>query len=273
MATCAEAGCLLLAPDPYKYCPTHLELRHRLSCETVARLSVMHVFESSAEEVEQVNSISALPGFDSLKDVELRLIFEELTGIEFDSEPSWGACRVPEIAVDLQQILAKQKRFLVKPRLDVAEAHKRAIQKKENVKHQVRTIVNSDLFRDYMTHLGYCDSMLHDTLSVFVSGYWIEHVFTVPHLERDKLEYVHVFLLTAYGLVHILLKRHELQVQSWPATRVSLKYTLGYSNGRTSKIVVEFLLGTDSKVFEFNDDGGIGGALRFYEKWMQRRNS
>lgn len=115
--------------------------------------------------------------------------------------------------------------------------------------------------------------MLHNTLSVFASGYWIEHVFTVPHLERDGLEYVHVFLLTAYGLVHMLLRRDEIQVQSWPATQVSLKYTLGHSNGLTSKIVVEFMLGTDRKVFEFSDVGGIGGALRFYEKWTQRRNS
>jgi hypothetical protein len=273
MAICAEPGCGLIAPNPYEYCPTHLEIRHRLSCETVARLSVMHLLESSADEVDQVKSISELPAFDSLKDVELGLMFQELAGVEFESDNSLGECGVPEIAIRLQQTLAGQQRFLMEPRLDVAQAHKRAIQKKENVKHQIRTIVNSDLFRDYVTHLGYSDSMLHDTLSVFVGGYWIEHVFTIPKLERGKLEYVHVFVLTTYGLVHILLKRHELQVQSWPAADVALKYTLEHSNGSTSKIVVEFMLGTETKGFEFSDVAGIGGALRFYEKWMQRRNS
>ena len=274
MAICAEPGCGLIAPDPYKYCPTHLELRHRLSCETIARLSVMHVLESAAEEVEQVETISELPAYDSLKEVELGLVFEELAGIEFDEiHNRWAESSIAEIAIRLQELLAGQQRFLTEPKLDLAQAHKRAIQKKENVQHQVRRIVNSDLFRDYMAHLGYDENMLRDTLSVFVSGYWIEHVFTIPNLERDKLEYVHVFLLTAYGLVHILLRRRELQVQSWPATHVSLKYTLGHNDGLTSKIVVEFMLGADNKVFEFSDVEGIRGALQFYEKWMQRRNS
>ena len=47
----------------------------------------------------------------------------------------------------------------------------RVIAKKENVARQVGIVVKSDLFKDYVTHLGYSNTMLHDTLSTFVSGY------------------------------------------------------------------------------------------------------
>jgi hypothetical protein len=258
------------ALEPHGYCPTHLKLRHRASCETIARRSVISVLKASEEELNQVTKISELNHYDSLKDEEFSLLLEQLLGIEIRG--NWGNWGIAEITTCLEETLAANQRFLTEAELDLTQAHERIIANTENVGRQVGIIVKSDLFKDYVMHLGYSEAMLQNTLSVFVSGCWIQHVFTIPNLKRGKLEYVHVFLLTAHDLVHIFLKRDELQVQSWPAKHVYLKYTLQHSNGRTSKIVVQFALGVDSKVFEFSDAAGIEGALRFYEKWMQVRN-
>ncbi len=280
---CADPTCNEPSHGALRYCHAHLIARTITSCETMVRIAAMEVFVATEAEVDQARMLRDLAKQDSLTAVELLTTLEALTDTDISEDDLSVTYSAREYAQRLSEILIERQLFKPDPNLNVAAAHLRATQSAENALRQVRTIINSALFKDYMRSLGYTRRTLQEILTVAIGRIHINHVFTVPSFVNDKLEHVQVFILTKVSLVYIRLEASETLVQSWPKSEVSVKYCLYHSDPSTtsepdkltiSKILVQFILGTadaDQKTFEFWNEEGINGALSFYEKLMQTK--
>lgn len=258
----------------YKYCQEHLELLTRIHTKTALYNCISEQLCLDITLIEDSSHIMDNLGADSLEVVGLIMALEEAFDLEISDEEAEKLSKVIDAYNFIYISLLKKKKYLQSPISDIIKAYEAIKNRLSSVKREVKTILKSDLFIDYMSRLNLQSESVFSLICNVVRNNWIEHVTTVPNISKDnKLLGAHIIFLTKRYIFYFYIKHNNIEFRSLKINEFSLHSHYKYDKeGSLLVVLIKFYYQRhgDKKnlSFEFTSKTGISAAEIFMNKYL-----
>ncbi len=210
---------------------------------------------------------------DSLDGTELIMALDEIFAIDIPDELAEKFHTVEIAYSSICNILLEKKLYLQSPVLNALSAYETIRKKPSSVVRQVSTILNSDLFADYMNRLDLKREAVSHQISNIIHSNWIEHVTTVPTIvDTGKLSGVHVIFLSKKFVYLSYFRKSNIEFILLRLDDFTLYSDYEYNEiGEMIQIRIKFFFdknGFGKKLeFKFSNKAGVEGADNFLRKY------